>query len=66
MATLLFDSLALVPEWRELIIKHGQRRTDSHVHIQVLVGAQAAAKKNPIVLRLLGGELAIGLQLPEY
>ena len=52
MAALLFEHLALVPERSQLVVKHAQRRGDRHVHVEVLVGAQAAAKENLGLLRL--------------
>src|SRR5699024_5559114 len=54
---------ARLEEGLQLVIVHGQRRTDRHVHVQVLVGAQAAAEEHLVVLGLRGRELAVNLQL---
>src|SRR5699024_10840149 len=54
---------ARLEEGLQLVVVHGQRRADRHVHVQVLVGAQAAAEKHLVVLGLRGRELAVSLQL---
>ena len=45
------------------VVEHRQRRADRHVHVEVLVGAQAAAEQHVRVRRLLAGQLAVALQL---
>src|SRR5438309_1188494 len=41
------------------VVEHGQRGGDGHVHVEVLVTAEAAAEQH---VRLLRGQLAVGEQ----
>ena len=45
MASLLLKRLAFVPERSQLVVEHTQRGGNGHVHVEVLVGAQAAAEE---------------------
>src|SRR6188472_2275915 len=51
---------ALAEVRAELVVEHRQRRADGHVHVEVLVGAEAAAEEHH---RLLLGQLAVLQQL---
>ena len=45
----------------QLVIEHTQRGADGHVHLQVLVGAQASAEEHLALVGLLVGQLAVCL-----
>src|SRR5699024_12601258 len=62
VTALLLERFAFSKEWFELVIKHRQRRTDSHVHVQVLIGTQASAEEHLIFTRFLRSECAVLLQ----
>ena len=62
VAALLLKGFALIPERCQLVVEHGQRRGDGHVHVEVLVRAQAAAEEDVIVLGLGRRALAVGLE----
>src|SRR6188472_3492212 len=51
---------ALAEVRAELVVEHRQRRADGHVHVEVLVGAEAAAEEHH---RLPLGQLAVAEQL---
>ena len=46
----LAQRLAVFEERAQLVVKQGQRCGDSHVHVQVLVGAQAPAEQDVVLL----------------
>src|SRR5699024_7703408 len=61
-AALLLEWLAFGEEGFNLVIKHRQRGTDSHVHIQVLIRTQTSAEQNVVLARFRSRELAVLLQ----
>src|SRR5699024_3242376 len=61
-AALLLEWLAFGEEGFNLVIKHRQRGTDSHVHIQVLIRTQTSAEQYVVLARFRSRELAVLLQ----
>src|SRR5690625_1739456 len=62
VTALLLERFTFRKEWLELVIKHRQRRTNSHVHVQVLIGTQASAEEHVIFTRFLRSECSVLLQ----
>src|SRR3712207_9249348 len=57
------ERLALVEEGPDAVVEHRESRADGHVHVEVLVGAQAPAEEDPLLRGLLLRQLPVALEL---
>src|SRR4051812_35764019 len=57
------ERAAFVEEGPDTVVEHGERGTDRHVHVQVLVRTQPAAEEHAALRGLLLGQLPVTLQL---
>ena len=58
----LIDGLAVLEVGADVVVEDGQGSTDGHVHVQILVGAQAAAEEDLVLAGLGSGKLAVTLE----
>ena len=63
MLARLVDRFAVLEVRADVVVEDRQGGADGHVHIQVLVGAQASAEEDLVGAGFLGGEAPISFEL---
>ena len=63
MPARLVDRFAVLEVRADVVVEDRQGGADGHVHVQVLVGAQASAEEDLVSAGFLGGEASISFEL---